>query len=43
MKGFWMFGLNAGNCLSVLGTVGVADIMNSFIILKCFLIWNLIQ
>ena len=38
-----MFGLNAGNCLSVLGTVGVADMMNSSIVLKCFLILNLIQ
>ena len=38
-----MFGLNAGNCLSVLGTVGVADMMNFFVILKCFPMLNLVK
>ena len=36
-----MFGLNSGNCLSVLGTVGVADMMNSFIVLKYFMTLNI--
>ena len=38
-----MFGLNSGNCLSDLGTVGDADIMNYFVVLKYFLILNLYQ
>ena len=38
-----MFGLNSGNCLSVLGTVGAADIMNYLVVLKYFLILNLFQ
>ena len=38
-----MFGLNAGNCLSVLGTVGAADMMNYFVVPKYFLILNLLQ
>ena len=38
-----MFGLNSGNCLSVLSTVEAADMMNYFIVLKYFLILNLLQ
>ena len=38
-----MFGLNLGNCLSVLGTVGDADMMIYFVGLKFFLILNLLQ
>ena len=38
-----MFGLNSGNCLSVLGSVGAADMMNYFVGLKYFLILNLLQ
>ena len=38
-----MFGLNSGNCLSVLGTVGAADTMNYFVVLKYFLPLNLFQ
>ena len=38
-----MFGLNSGNCLSVLGPVGAADIMDYIVVLKCFLILNLFQ
>ena len=33
-----MFSLNSGNCLSVLGTVGAADIMNYFVVFKYSLI-----
>ena len=38
-----MFGLNSGNCLSVLGFVGAADMMIHFVGLKYFLILNLLQ
>ena len=38
-----MFGLNSGNCLSVLGAVEAADTMNYFVVLKHFLILNLLQ
>ena len=37
-----MFGLNSGNCLSVLGSVGAADMMIHFVGLKYFLILNLL-
>ena len=38
-----MFGLNSGNCLSALGFVEAADMMNYLIVHKYFLIWNLLQ
>ena len=38
-----MFGLNSGNCLSVLGSFGNADMMNYFVGLKFFLTLNLLQ
>ena len=38
-----MFGLNSDNCLSVLGSVGDADMMIYFVGLKYFLILNLLQ
>ena len=38
-----MFGLNSGNCLSVLGTVKAADMTIYFVVLKYFLILNLLR
>ena len=38
-----MFGLNSGNCLSVLGTVKAADMTNYFVVLRYFLILSFLQ